>query len=136
MAVINNDESAAVFFWKCYSLKEYWYCIINALIQLQGNGKFHIPDLIVDDWVDMTLLIHEVKKAEYLLLKDCAIPDPRSIDNADFNIVQTIIKHQLEVGDPDKWGKIVNMCMGFSEETSRVVHHMFAKEKTGNNHQN
>ena len=43
----------------------------------------------------MTLLIHEVKKVEDLLLKDGTIPDPISTENAQFKIVQTIVKHQL-----------------------------------------
>ena len=34
----------------------------------------------------MTLLIHEVKKVEGLLLKDGTIPDPRSMYNAKFKI--------------------------------------------------
>ena len=29
---IVHDESSAVFCWKGESLKEYWYCILNALI--------------------------------------------------------------------------------------------------------
>ena len=62
MAVITHDESADVFSWKGESLKEYWECILNALIYPEDDGKGHIPDLIVDDGGDMTLLIHEGKK--------------------------------------------------------------------------
>ena len=72
----------------------------------------------------MTLRIHEGKKSKYLFLKDGTIPDPRSMDNCEFKIVQTNIKHQLEGGETDKWNKIVKMCMGFSEETSTGVHHL------------
>ena len=35
----------------------------------------------------MTLLIHEDKKTEYLFLKDGNTPDPRSMENTEFNIV-------------------------------------------------
>ena len=84
----------------------------------------------------MTLLIHEGKKVEDLFLKDDTIPDPRSTDNAQFMILQTIVKRQLEVGETDKWNKIVNTCMGVSEETSTGVHHLYTMEKTGTNHQN
>ena len=65
-----------------------------------GKGRRH--DLIFDGGVDMTLLIHEGKKSEYLFLKDGTIPDPRSTDNAEFKIVQTIIERQLEGGETDK----------------------------------
>ena len=62
-------------------------------------------------------LIHEGNKVEYLFLKDGTIPDPISTDNVEFKIFQTIIKCQLEGGYTDKWNKIVNTCMGISEET-------------------
>ena len=61
--VIAYDESAAVFSWKGDILEEYWYCILNALIQIEDDGKGHRPDLIFDDGGYMTLLIHEGKKS-------------------------------------------------------------------------
>ena len=84
----------------------------------------------------MTLLIHEGKRAEDLFLKDGTIPDPRSTDNVEFKIVQTIIKRQLEGGETDKRNKIVNTCMGVYEDTSAIVHHIYTMEKTSTNHQN
>ena len=62
MDVITHDESSAVSSWKGESIEEYWDCILNALIQREDDGKCHRPELIVDDGVDMTLLIHKVKK--------------------------------------------------------------------------
>ena len=93
--VIAHDESAAFFPWKGESLEEYWYCILNSLIQPEDYGKGCSPDLIVDDGCDVTILIHEGKKAEDLFLKDGTIPDPTPMDNFEFKIVQTIIKRQL-----------------------------------------
>ena len=135
MAVITHDEFAAVLSWKGESLKEYWGCILNALVQPEADGKDHRPDQIVDDGGDKNLFIHEGQKAEYLLLKDVTIPDPISMDNAEFKIVQTITKRQLEGGETDKWNKIVNMCMGVSEETSTVVRHLYTMDNTGTNQQ-
>ena len=117
VAVITHDESAAVFYWKGKSIKEYWDSILNALIQPEDDVKGHIPDLFVDDGSDMTLLTLEGKKAEDLLLKDGTIPDPRSTDNSEFKISQTFIKSQLEGGETDKWYKIFNTCLGVSKET-------------------
>ena len=51
----------------------------------------------------MNLLVHKGKKEENLLLKDGTIPGSRSADNIEFNIVQTIIKRQLEGVNTDKW---------------------------------
>ena len=111
-----HDEYATVFSWKGDILEEYWYCIMNTLISPQDDGKGHISDLIVDDGIDMTLLIREGKKVEDLFLKDGIIPNPSSTDNVEFKIFQTIIKSQLEGGEMDKRNKIVNTCMGFSED--------------------
>ena len=79
----------------------------------------HRTDLIDYDGGEMTLIVHNIKKAE-----DGTIPDPSSTYNADFKIVQTIIKRQLKGGETDKWNKIVNTCMGVSEDTSMGVHHL------------
>ena len=124
MADITHDESAALFSWNSESIEEYWDCIINALMCMDCDVKCHRPDLIAYDGADMTLFIHEFKKAEYLFLKDSTIPYPISTDNAEFDIVQTIIHFQLEGGETDKWNKIANTCMGVSEDTSTGVHHL------------
>jgi adenosylhomocysteinase len=130
-AAIARDESAAVFAWKGESLEEYWECTLNAVTWPTDDGKGHGPDLIVDDGGDMTLLIHEGKKAEDLFLKDGTLPDPSSTDNAEFKIVLSIIKRLLEAGETDKWNKIASRCKGVSEETTTGVHRLYMMEKAG-----
>ena len=130
-AAIARDESAAVFAWKGESLEEYWECTLNAVTWPTDDGKGHGPDLIVDDGGDMTLLIHEGKKAEDLFLKDGTLPDPSSTDNAEFKIVLSIIKRLLEAGETDKWDKIAARCKGVSEETTTGVHRLYMMEKAG-----
>jgi adenosylhomocysteinase len=130
-AAIARDESAAVFAWKGMSLEEYWECTLQAVTWPENDGKGHGPDLIVDDGGDMTLLIHEGKKAEDLFLKDGTVPDPTSTDNAEFKIVLTIIKRILATGETDKWNLIASRCKGVSEETTTGVHRLYTMEKTG-----
>jgi len=130
-AAVARDESCAVFAWKGESLEEYWECTLNAVTWPEDDGKGHGPDLIVDDGGDMTLIIHEGKKAEDLFLKDGTVPDPSSTDNAEFKIVLTIIKRLLEGGETDKWNKIASRCEGVSEETTTGVHRLYTMEKTG-----
>jgi len=130
-AAIARDESAAVFAWKGESLEEYWECTLNAVTWPEDDGKGHGMDIIVDDGGDMTLLIHEGKKAEDLFLKDGTLPDPSSTDNAEFKIVLTIIKRLLQAGETDKWNKIASRCMGVSEETTTGVHRLYSMEKEG-----
>lgn len=130
-AAIARDESAAVFAWKGESLEEYWECTLSALTWPEDDGKGHGCDIIVDDGGDMTLLIHEGKKAEDQFKKDGTLPDPTSTDNEEFKIVLTIIKRLLEEGTTDKWNKIATRCMGVSEETTTGVHRLYTMEKTG-----
>jgi len=130
-AAIARDESAAVFAWKGESLEEYWECTLNAVTWPEDDGKGQGMDIIVDDGGDLTLLIHEGKKAEDLFLKDGTLPDPSSTDNAEFKIVLTIIKRILEAGETDKWNKMAARCMGVSEETTTGVHRLYQMEKDG-----
>jgi len=130
-AAIARDEASAVFAWKGESLEEYWECTLNAVTWPDDDGKGHGMDIIVDDGGDMTLLIHEGKKAEDLFLKDGTLPDPSSTDNAEFKIVLTIIKRLLEAGETDKWNKMASRCMGVSEETTTGVHRLYTMEKEG-----
>ena len=106
VAVIKNYECAAVFSCKDEILKEYQDYILNALIYPEDDGKGHRPDLIVDDGVDMTFLIHEVRKAEELFFGYDTIPDPRSTDISELKILQNIVKRQLEGEEMDKWKKL------------------------------
>ena len=128
-AAIARDESAAVFAWKGETLEEYWECTLNAVTWPEDDGKGQGMDIIVDDGGDMTLLIHEGKKAEDAFLKDGTLPDPESTDNAEFKIVLTIIRRLLEAGETDKWNKIAKRCVGVSEETTTGVHRLYMMEK-------
>merc|ERR1712045_755980 len=130
-SAIARDESAAVFAWKGESLEEYWECTLNAVTWPEDDGKGHGMDIIVDDGGDMTLLIHEGKKAEDQYAKDGTLPDPNSTDNAEFKIVLSIIRRLLESGVTDKWNKIAKRCMGVSEETTTGVHRLYQMSKAG-----
>merc|ERR1712060_391663 len=125
---IARDGSAAVFAWKGETLEEYWECTLNAVTWPEDDGKGQGMD-IVDDGGDMTLLIHEGKKAEDQFKKDGTLPDPSSTTNAEFKIVLTIIRRLLENGETDKWNKIAKRCMGVSEETTTGVHRLYSMEK-------
>ena len=59
----------------------------------------------MDDDRDATLLIHEEVKSEEEYVKSGRFPDPSSTDNAEFQIVLTIIRGGLKA-DP----KIYHKC--------------------------
>merc|ERR1719225_1399922 len=131
-AAIARDGSAAVFAWKGETLEEYWECTLNAVTWLEADDEGDGMDMIVDDGGDMTLLIHEGKKAEDLFNANGTLPDPSSTTNAEFKIVLTIIRRLLENGETDKWNKIAARCVGVSEETTTGVHRLYAMAKAGN----
>ena len=79
--------------------------------------------MIVDDGGDISILFHEGKKVEDLLLKYGTIPDPSSTNKDESMIFQTIIKRQLEGWETNMWNNIVNTCMVVSEETFTGVYH-------------
>ncbi|KAL0382811.1 UNVERIFIED_CONTAM: Adenosylhomocysteinase [Sesamum calycinum] len=88
------------------------------------------PDLIVDDGGDATLLIHEGVKAEEEYAKSGKIPDPTSTDNAEFQIVLTIIRDGLKV-DPKKYTKMKERLVGVSEETTTGVKRLYQMQANG-----
>lgn len=124
-ATIAND-SASVFAWKGETLDDYWWCINQAL----EWGSFGGPDLIVDDGGDATLLIHEGVKAEEIYEKTGALPDPSSTDNAEFQIVLTIIKDGLK-SDPKRYHKMKERLVGVSEETTTGVKRLYQMQSSG-----
>jgi len=119
-------DSAAVFAWKGETLQEYWWCTERALDWGPGGG----PDLIVDDGGDATLLIHEGVKAEELYEKTGELPDPASTDNAEFQIVLTIIRDGLKT-DPSRYRKMKERLVGVSEETTTGVKRLYQMQANG-----
>lgn len=130
-AGIAAAKTANVYAWKGESLEEYWECTMAACTwPNEGNGVGLGPDIIVDDGGDMTLLIHEGYKAEEAFAKDGTLPDPSSTTNAEFKIVLTLVKRELE-RDPMRWHKYAERLVGISEETTTGVHRLYEMEKNG-----
>jgi adenosylhomocysteinase len=128
-AAIARDGSAAVFAWKGETLEEYWECTLNAItwpVDAKGDGC----DMIVDDGGDMTLLIHEGKKAEIAYAKDGTLPDPNSTDNAEFKIILQLIRRELPK-QPKKWHTLADRMIGVSEETTTGVHRLYVMADKG-----
>jgi adenosylhomocysteinase len=118
-------DSAAVFAWKGETLEEYWWCTDQMLDW--GSGSL---DIIVDDGGDATLLIHEGYKAEKAFAATGAIPDSSTTDNAEMKCVLNIIAANLKT-NPTRWHKIVETCVGVSEETTTGVKRLYEMQKVG-----
>lgn len=104
-----------VFAWKGESLKEYWWCTLQALNFPGGKG----PTLIVDDGGDATLMCHLGFKAE----KDQKVLDAFA-GTEDEKELQAILKDILKT-DNKFWSNRVTAIKGVSEETTTGVHRLY-----------
>lgn len=112
-----------VFAWKGESLKDYWWCTLQAL-NFPGNKG---PTLIVDDGGDATLMIHkgiEVEKNPLILNQDY------SIEGEDYLELINSLKETYAL-DSQKWTKIAKEVKGVSEETTTGVHRLYQMLKEG-----
>ncbi len=116
-----DKKGVPVFAWKGETLREYWWCIAQALSFPDGKG----PTLIVDDGGDATLLLHKGYQAE----NDPSVLDVEagSIEEAE---VLRILKQYLEV-DNGKWHRMVKEIKGVSEETTTGVNRLYQMVKSG-----
>ena len=104
-----------VFAWKGESLSDYWWCTLQAL----NFGEDEMPDLIVDDGGDATLMIHLGVQAE----KDATILDTPSTsgDEAELkNIVRRVLAER-----PGWFTRLAQNVRGVSEETTTGVHRLY-----------
>ncbi|KAF8016278.1 hypothetical protein BT93_H1702 [Corymbia citriodora subsp. variegata] len=124
-AAISSD-SAAVFAWNGETLQEHWWCVQQALDWGPGGG----PDLIVDDGGAAVKLIQEGVKAEKVYEKTGKLPDPASTDDAEFQILLTIIRDGLKT-DPKRYHKMKGRLVGVSEETTTGVKRLYQMQANG-----
>lgn len=104
-----------VFAWKGESLKEYWWCTLQALNFPGGKG----PTLIVDDGGDATLMCHlgfKAEKDQNVLNAPAGTEDERELQAILKDILKTDIKF---------WSNRVTAIKGVSEETTTGVHRLY-----------
>ncbi len=125
---VEEPKGVPVFAWKGESLKEYWWCTLQALTWSDGSG----PDLIVDDGGDATLMVHkgvDVEKNPELFEKDYLN------EGEDFVELMSALKEvygstETNAG-PGKWKKIAGKIKGVSEETTTGVHRLYQMLEKG-----
>ena len=114
-----------VFAWKGETLEEYWWCTDQILKFPQG-----VPQLIVDDGGDATMLIHLGKEAEDAYEKDPKLPDPDSTDVEEMQVVLKLLRDRL-AENPRYWTKMAEGIVGVSEETTTGVHLLYQRQEAG-----
>jgi adenosylhomocysteinase len=110
-----------VFAWKGETLKEYWWCTLQALTFEGHKG----PNLIVDDGGDATMMIHVGVAAE----KDASSLDKQA-DGEDETELFAILKNVLKEED-GIWTRMIPELRGVSEETTTGVHRLYQMLEEG-----
>ncbi len=110
-----------VFAWKGESLEDYWWCTLQAM-NFPG-GK--LPDLIVDDGGDATLMVHLGARAE----ADASVlegPSSSGDEAALKDLLRDVLKEQ-----PRRWQQTARSLRGVSEETTTGVHRLYQMMERG-----
>ncbi len=115
-------QSIPVYAWKGESIEEYWWCTEQMLTWPDGQ----LPNMILDDGGDATLLVH--KGAEYE--KSGSIPETKAGDNEEWAAILDVLRRTISNGS-DKWTEIVNSIKGVTEETTTGVHRLYQMMETG-----
>lgn len=110
-----------VFAWKGESLKDYWWCALQAMNFSDGQ----LPNMIVDDGGDATLMIHLGVEAE----DNPAVLDSPSTSD-DERELKLLLKEVLKA-DPQRWHRTAKGMLGVSEETTTGVHRLYNMQREG-----
>jgi adenosylhomocysteinase len=119
---VDAPAGVPVFAWKGETLEEYWECTQQILDWPAGE----LPNMILDDGGDATLLVHLGVQAE----KSGQAPDPASATSHEQKIIFEVLQAQL-AKDANRWGPIANSVKGVTEETTTGVHRLYDMMKEG-----
>ncbi|MDT8281277.1 MAG: adenosylhomocysteinase [Gammaproteobacteria bacterium] len=114
------DQGIPVFAWKGETIEEYWWCTEQAL--LWPDGK--LPNMILDDGGDATLLVHKGVEFE----KSGAIPATKDDDNEEYKAILDVLRRTIKPGS-STWQDIASSIKGVTEETTTGVHRLYEMQK-------
>jgi len=115
-------QGIPVYAWKGETIEEYWWCTEQALKWPDGK----LPNMILDDGGDATLLVHKGVEFE----KAGAVPDAKADDNEEYVEVLNVIRRNIG-SNPTMWQDIAESVKGVTEETTTGVHRLYEMQKHG-----
>ena len=110
-----------VFAWMGETLEEYWWCTEQALTWPEGK----LPNMILDDGGDATMMVLEGAKWE----KD-GLPELTADDPEDWIELVTIMQSSIAEKRND-WTAMRDSIKGVTEETTTGVHRLYQLQKAG-----
>ena len=114
-------DGVGVYAWKGESLADYWWCTLQAL----NFGDGRLPNLIVDDGGDATLMVHLGCAAE----KDPAVLDTPSASGDEAELKALV--RRVVAADPTFFSRVAGGMRGVSEETTTGVHRLYQMQERG-----
>jgi adenosylhomocysteinase len=114
------DQGIPVFAWKGETIEEYWWCTEQAL--LWPDGK--LPNMILDDGGDATLLVHKGVEFE----KAGAVPEAKEGDNEEYKAILEVLRRNFKPGSTT-WQDIAASIKGVTEETTTGVHRLYEMQE-------
>ncbi len=114
------DQGIPVFAWKGETIEQYWWCTEQAL--LWPDGK--LPNMILDDGGDATLLVHKGVEFE----KAGAIPATKDDDNEEYKAILDVLRRTIKPGS-STWQDIAASVKGVTEETTTGVHRLYEMQE-------
>jgi len=114
------DQGIPVFAWKGETIEEYWWCTQQALIWPDGK----LPNMILDDGGDATLLVHKGVEFE----KAGTIPATKDDDNEEYKAILDVLRRTIEPGS-STWQDIADSVKGVTEETTTGVHRLYEMQE-------
>ena len=115
-------QDIPVFAWKGETIDEYWWCTEQALMWPDGK----LPNMILDDGGDATLLVHKGVEFE----KAGAIPATKDDDNEEYKAILEVLRRTIAPGS-STWQDIAGSVKGVTEETTTGVHRLYEMQEKG-----
>ena len=114
------DQNIPVYAWKGETIEEYWWCTEQALTWPDGT----LPNMILDDGGDATLLVH--KGAEFE--KAGAVPATKDDDNDEYKEILNVLRRTIKDGSTF-WQDTAASIKGVTEETTTGVHRLYEMQE-------
>jgi adenosylhomocysteinase len=113
---VDRPAGTPVFAWKGETLEEYWWCTRQVFDFRDGQ----VPNMIVDDGGDVTLLVHKGVEFE----KAGAVPAATEDDHEEYRIILETLRGML-AADAGRFTRMAAETRGVSEETTTGVGRLY-----------
>ena len=118
-----DPRGVPVYAWKGETLEDYWWCTEQVLLWPDAVG---VPNMILDDGGDATLLVH--KGAEFEGAG--AVPRPTEADSEEYAVILGVLARSLGE-DNRRWTRVAAGIKGVTEETTTGVHRLYEMQAAG-----